>query len=80
VSVEIKEGDEIRYSLIGWCSQGKHDDCPRSYRPFYFEQRGKKNVLTYKDEVVVCSCTKRGCKCYNADKPKTKATTRRRKK
>ena len=66
-------------STFGWCLDGHHNTCARSYKRFHFEKRGKGEVLVHTGEVVYCECPKRGCDCYKKAADRSKPKTRRRK-
>jgi len=64
-------------SMFGWCSAGQHDTCRREAKRFTLDP--KKNTIIWSDEVSVCECTKRGCKCFVPAKNRGKTTKRKRK-
>lgn len=57
---------------MGWCVDNFHADnpmnpCPGKYKRFWFEKRGRKEVIVYADDDVLCDCK---CHAHNKD-PKT---------
>lgn len=62
--------------MFGWCLDGKHDECKRSYRVFTVDHKGK---VSYTGEERHCECPKRGCPCYVRAVDRTKTKTRRKK-
>jgi hypothetical protein len=64
-------------TIFGWCNDGKHSECIRTYQRLSIDPKSNKVVLL--DEWRKCECPKRGCKCYVKPADRTKKRKKRKK-
>lgn len=72
--------DKVISRMFSWCELGQHSECKRGYQRYMIDP--KTNKVVWLEERVVCSCKKRGCKCYvkPADRAPVKKTRKPRRK